>query len=89
MLTIMSLLILFCTAALAGFKCMTRGYRVRGWIAFALLETGYLLVWNRHWIIGALLMALGAWVVFHCMALPDRSVVQTGDANSPIVSDQK
>lgn len=89
MLTLLSLFLLFCTGAMAGLKCMARGYRVRGWIAFALLETGYLLLWNRHWIIGALLMALGAWVVFHCMALPDRSVVQTDDANSPIVRDQK
>jgi hypothetical protein len=46
-------------------------------------------MWNRHWIIGALLMALGTWVFFHCMALPDRSLVQTGVANSPIVREQK
>ena len=89
MLTFAILFILFCTAALAGVKCRERGYRARGWVAFALLEIGYLLAWNRHWFIGGILVAIGAWVVFHCMALPDRSQAPAAGTNNPIVRDPK
>ncbi|WP_219096177.1 hypothetical protein [Pseudomonas sp. UMAB-40] len=66
MLAILSHIVLFLTAAIAGKVCASKGFRQLGICAFVTLELGYLTFYFGSWWMGLILMLVGLMIVLRC-----------------------